>query len=909
MSKRWIGWFGGGILVVVLAWFGWRLSIEVPERLRKAEGEIVAAAARYGLDVRHGGLKFHILHFYLSLDDLEVRDAGANRFLAHAGNTEVSLSPLRLLKGEIPVSRIRVRNFRIEAGEWNRGLYEKISSSGGGEGGRLPEFLFVDGSVLLGPLGPVRRMKAHVEELRVREGRFFGRRIHASISQAAGEISIPGEGIAAWPFPSLEAELVHKGSVLKVRKARAWGGASSVRLSGFLETEKRLLEGKTSGEADLAKWIAGGYPGASFVRHAVQRGKIEFSASAAGPWNNPEGQARILLRGGDFYGNAVPDAEAALSARGRVVRLDHARAKLLGGAVDASGSYDVESSRADVKAAFSRVPLAALPWANLGVPFRLAGTADLEMTVSGTPDRLRGDASLALPGGVERLPERGQGGFKVRLPLKASASAELSGGRTLRLESARLQAGEAVVLAEGEILPAGRTLRLRGTAQVPSGRAEGYGFRYPVSWKGMTGEWELSGPWDLLRTTASLEIQGLAAWSLPPVPLTVKVDGVPSDALHFAADVPTDSFDVTAVGTVTAPMDPGKARASVSVSAREIDLADSGKWISSVLASLGKDPGGIREYLDGSKGMAEADGRIGLAPGTVDFQGSARSAKMVVRGIPLTSVEVEGEYAETNAAARWTGQGEGKFGDGVVRVVAKGSPGKDAEASADIAGLRISQALALLRRNGFGNLEGVVDARVEARQGPKGWEFPRVTARSKELSVGAARIGDVHAEGNLGPAAGRFAIGSAAPRMSLSGEVTRGGGWPATVSLSAQALPTSFLLAAAGRQDIASEGTWSAEAGGVVRLEELAEGKMNVQEAFPALRGSVSAEGPAVGAVRFREFHASGSRQRDVLAGELVTGGPDTRLAWEISLREPFGFRLEGPFSVGEALDGVPQGR
>ena len=162
MSKRWIGWFGGGILVVVLAWFGWRLSIEVPERLRKAEGEIVAAAARYGLDVRHGGLKFHILHFYLSLDDLEVRDAGANRFLAHAGNMEVSLSPLRLLKGEIPVSRIRVRNFRIEAGEWNRGLYEKISSSSGGEGGRLPEILFVDGSVLLGPLGPVRRMKADV---------------------------------------------------------------------------------------------------------------------------------------------------------------------------------------------------------------------------------------------------------------------------------------------------------------------------------------------------------------------------------------------------------------------------------------------------------------------------------------------------------------------------------------------------------------------------------------------------------------------------------------------------------------------------------------------------------------------------------------------------------------------------
>ncbi|MBE0603626.1 MAG: translocation/assembly module TamB domain-containing protein, partial [Deltaproteobacteria bacterium] len=165
----------------------------------------------------------------------------------------------------------------------------------------------------------------------------------------------------------------------------------------------------------------------------------------------------------------------------------------------------------------------------------------------------------------------------------------------------------------------------------------------------------------------------------------------------------------------------------------------------------------------------------------------------------------------------------------------------------------------------------------------------------------------MRAEGNLGFAAGRFSVGSASPRMSIAGDILRGGGWPATIALSASALPTSFLLAAAGRTDNVSEGAWSMDAGGVVHLADLAEGKPLAPETFPVLHGSVHAEGPAVGMVRFREIRASGSRQGDVLAGELLSGGPDTRLAWELSLREPFGFRLEGPFSVGEPLNGLPK--
>ncbi|MBP2674970.1 MAG: hypothetical protein H6Q84_1810, partial [Deltaproteobacteria bacterium] len=506
MSKRWARWIGGGILVVLLAWFGWRVSIKIPEGLRVLEGEIVSAAAQYGLEVRHGGLKFHLLHLYLSLDDLEVRDAAADRFLGRAGDVEISLSPLRLLRGQVPVSRIRVRNFRVEAGERNRALYEKFVSSKKGGGGTLPEILFVDGSVLLGPLGPVHRLEAEIRELRIREGRFLGTRIHASIARTTGTISVAGQESAAWPFTNLEADLVRKGNVIKVRRARAWGAASTVRISGFLETGERLVEGRAYGEVDIKKWVDGSFPGAVFARRTVRGGKVEFSASVAGPWNNPDGSAKIVLRDGDFQGTAVSDAEAAFSVKGRTVRLDRARAKLLGGVVDAEGSYGVDSAMVEGKGSFRRFSLASVPWPDLGVPLRLAGTADLDVSVSGTPERLQGDLSLSLPEGVERLPYKDQGAFKVRVPLSANVSAGLSGNRTLHLETVRLRAGRAEVRGSGEIPLSGPTLRLGGTLQVPAGKLSEYGFEHPVSWGGAAGEWEVSGPVDRPRTTLSLRI-------------------------------------------------------------------------------------------------------------------------------------------------------------------------------------------------------------------------------------------------------------------------------------------------------------------------------------------------------------------------------------------------------------------
>ena len=51
MSKRWLRWAGGCILVVLLAWAVWRISIGIPGKLRGVEGEITAAAAQFTLDM------------------------------------------------------------------------------------------------------------------------------------------------------------------------------------------------------------------------------------------------------------------------------------------------------------------------------------------------------------------------------------------------------------------------------------------------------------------------------------------------------------------------------------------------------------------------------------------------------------------------------------------------------------------------------------------------------------------------------------------------------------------------------------------------------------------------------------------------------------------------------------------
>src|SRR5512139_687180 len=233
MARRWVWWTGGGLLVVLLLLLGWRVSIEIPGRLANLERSLLDAAAREGFRIRYGSLKFRPLHLRVSLDNLVVTDGLSGVPLGTAGSVDVSISPLRFLSGDLPVSRIRVRNYRLQAGEANRELYGKLSSGKGEPSDReLPEILLLDGSVRLGPLGRVRRFEADVRELRVRTARFPGTRVAATVEHASGEIDLPGAGTAAWPYPSMEADLLHKDGVLRVRRLKASGNGSTVRLSG-----------------------------------------------------------------------------------------------------------------------------------------------------------------------------------------------------------------------------------------------------------------------------------------------------------------------------------------------------------------------------------------------------------------------------------------------------------------------------------------------------------------------------------------------------------------------------------------------------------------------------------------------------------------------------------------------------
>jgi len=857
------------------------------------------AASQHGLRISYSGLKFHPLHLRISLDNLVVIDGLAGAGLATAGSVDVSLSPLRFLAGDIPVSRIRIRNFRVQAGEANRALYERLTSGKGDSSAeRLPEILLVDGSVRLGPLGPVRRFEATIRELRVRDVRFLGLRTTVTAERASGEIDLPGVGPGAWPYESLEAELLHKDGVFRVRRLRAAGNGSAVRLSGVFDVPGKTVDGKLSGELDFARWVAAGAPGARFVRSAVHEGKADFSATVTGPWGNPRGTGKVLLRGAAFAGLPPTDGEVELSLEGRVVRVARLQAKLWGGTLDASGRYDLAAGKGEGKADLRRVSLNTMPWDAFGVPGRLSGTGNLSVRVEGTPDRVRGDASLSLPEGLERVPGTGESVMALRIPLSSDVSGELRGGREVRLDSFRVQAGRAETRGEGVFSLPDRRLRASGTVTIPPGKAADYGWAYPLSWESAEGTWEISGPVDRLRTAADIRMDALAFRSLPPLPLRLKGEGTLSDVVHFAADVPASAFKVTAVGTVTSPLAPSRSRAEVTFAARQVDLSEGSRWITAVADSLGWAAGEFPRYLAGAEGVVEGDMRLSLGPEVLELSGSARSRRMTVRGIPFRDVKAEGEYGVSGKSTRWSARGGAGFGDGVVSMEALGTAG-GVEITGAADRLGIAQVLSLLNKGNVAGLGGTLNARFALKEGPEGWEVPRLVAETDGLSVGQVRLEGVRAEGSLGISGGTFSVSSSSPSMKLTGEIRRGGGWPANFSFSAASLPTSFLLAAAGSPGIPSGGTWEAEAGGVVRVGDLVGGKRLGADVIPDLHALIRSNSPAFGDVRFEECRATGRREGERIVGEVETRLPDTRLSWYLSLREPFGFRVEGPFSLG----------
>lgn len=901
MSKRWVRWAGGGLLLLLLSVVGWRLSLEIPERVRRAGESLVDAAAREGVAVRFDGLKLHLLHLHVSIDNLVVRDALADLPLGSARSVDVSLSPLRLLAGDIPVSRIRVRDFRLEAGARNRALYDRwTSTQGKGPSVSLPEILLLDGSILLTLPGPVPRFQAVVREIRVREGRFRGTHVTASLGRSEGDVVLPGGAGGAWPFPSVEVDIFHKDGVLRVRKFKVARDSGSIRLSGSLDTRKRIVFARASGELDIADWIKAGAPGKSYVRRVLREGKAEFAVTADGPWSDPEGTARLVFRDAGVPGAAGAEGQVQFSLRSRVLRLERMRAKLWGGVLEAEGLFRTESGQVEGNASLRRVSLAVVPWKALGVPVSLAGTGDASVRVAGTVDRLEGSVSLSLPGGMERIPSSGESGPALRFPMSLEASGSISGRRDVKLESFRLRAGKAESRGDGEGSIAEGTLRLGGSLFLPAGKAADYGVAEQVAWEKAEGEWEISGPWSRLRGKASLSATALAIRALPPVPLVLKIDGVPSEALHVSVNVPAQRFKAMVEGTWTHPFDPPRTASEWTVAVREIDLSDSVRWGSGAAASLGADAAGATRHLAGIEGKAEMNGKIRVAAGKIEATGRIDAARVDLRGVSLRALRAEGEFGGPQSPDRWAVRVEGKFGNGTFRFAGRGDDGNGTGIEGKIEGVEIAQAFSLLGRDGPGEVRGTVDAGFAARNGPRGWEVQRLTAGMEMLSVGSARLAGVRVEGRLGTADGTFTVRSASPPVRIDGAVSRAEGWPTKVSLNASEIPTSLLLAAGSRPGVSSGGAWSAEAGGVIRLADIVGGPLS-PEVFPELHGSVRATNLSVGDVRFEEFRASGGMRGDLLEVEVLTLAPDSRLAGSVSLREPFGFRLEGPFNLGDS--------
>ncbi|MGZ8441646.1 MAG: translocation/assembly module TamB domain-containing protein, partial [Candidatus Deferrimicrobiaceae bacterium] len=378
-----------------------------------------------------------------------------------------------------------------------------------------------------------------------------------------------------------------------------------------------------------------------------------------------------------------------------------------------------------------------------------------------------------------------------------------------------------------------------------------------------------------------------------------------SEALHISADVPAQRFKATADGTWTFPFDGPRTASEWTVAAREIDLSDAPRWVSAVAASLGADAGGASRYLAGIEGKGEADGRIRVAAGKVEATGRFHAARVDVRGVPLRALRAEGEFGTAGSVNRWVARAEGKYGDGAFHFTANGDGGNWTAIEGKVEGIEIAQVFSLLHRDNPGEMKGTVDAGFAARRGPMGWEVPRFTAGTSMLSVGPARLSGVRAEGRLGAADGTFSFRSASPLVRIDGEVQRSDGWPTKVSLTASEIPTSVLLVAGGRSGISSGGVWSVDAGGVIRLADIVDGRPLSPGVFPALHGSVRATNPSIGEMSFAECRASGRKSGDVFEGEVLTRAPDSRLSWSVSLREPFAFRLEGPFSLGDPGTGT----
>ncbi|NJD61455.1 MAG: hypothetical protein FIA93_01880, partial [Deltaproteobacteria bacterium] len=807
MSRRWAWWTASGLLLVVLLAFGaWRLYREIPGRLRSVEAAIRQEAATYGLRVSYRNLRLHLLYPRVSLEDLAVVDDRPGIELLRAGNVDISLSPGMLISGGSPVSRIRIRNFNAHVEEANRPLFDRLRS--GKRGGAIPEILLLDGRVRIGPLGPVRRWEAKVPEMRLREVKYLGRRLSVRLEGASGEIVLPGEGAGQWPLPSLEADLFDQDDGIRIRRFRASGPSATLRLSGFLDPARKSGDVKLSGSADLARWISAGAPYSRRLASYAGKGNVDFSASLEGSLKDPDGSGKLILRNGWLRGSTPAEVEIAAAVSKGKIRIESLKGKIWEGTLSGAGSYDLASGRGEGKAAVARATFTDAPWKEWGIGWRPAGAVDAELALSGTREKIHAAFSWKNPAGLQRVGGGKGPATNLPLPVAATAAVDYTPDGKFTVSSILLHAGGSTLSAAGTVLLPDQAFRLSGDFSIARGKAADYGWGTPLSWRSLSGGWEAEGTADRPRVAVRMEARSLAAGSLPPVPLVVKLEGNPFDVLHFVADVPASIAKATATGTFTGPLSSEPFAAESAVAVREIDFSEGNRWIAGVLVSLGKEGGEWRRYTEEMAGGGAADLQVSLSGQTLSVTGSMHSPDLRIRGFHLKDVSLDGEWSRAASGETWKAAAGGKVGRGAVRMSAEGENGI-VEISGTADRIDLEQTDRFLMRGRRTGLRGEASLRFAGRNRGEGWELDRLTASVPRLSIDNAVLDGVSVEGLLGAASGHFLIAAQSPAIRLAADVRREEEWPIRFTLAANGVPTSYLLSAAGEEGVAAGGTWN----------------------------------------------------------------------------------------------------
>ncbi len=904
MARRRAWWSGLGLILVALLSFGtWRLLQEIPGLMAKVEDAIREDAGALGFQVSFRDFRLRPLHLRVSLKDLAIRDGIASAPLAHAEHVDVSLSLWRYLSGSLPVSRILVRTFSIRAGEGNRPLLEKLRASGEGEGkGKLPEILLLDGDVRIGPLGPIERWEAVVPKIRISPSRFRGTHITAVVHRSAGRIAFPGAGSGNVPFDSVETDFFLKGDVVRIRKLHAKGPSTVLTLSGRWEGSKQAVDLKFSGKTDIAEYVASGAPGGKWIRKVASGGNVSYSARVEGPLGNPAGSGKIEARNLLFPGNTTARADATIAFSEENIRLESLRGSLFDGDVSGSARYDFRTGIGKGDLSLAHASFGKAPWDSWGISWRPAGRGDLVVSLEGGREMVEGTVSLKIPGGFERPETETDSAAIVALPVEASASCNLIPGKEFLIRDFRLAAGRSEATGAGNYLLEDRRLSLGGRLLVPQGKAAEYGWVYPVSWNNIAAEWEVSGTSDNPQMTAGIKADGLVARALPPVPLFVKMAGDPTELIHFVADMPAAVAKVIATGTIAVPFASKPALLEATVSARDIDFSLAEEWGAAVLSSLGKDPSQFKRQASGVSGTGTADFQLSVTKAAHTVSGKLFSSEIRFPESSARAVSFSGNWDKLPYGERWGFRASGEFGEGEFLLAGNGE-GAAAEITGTIQDMNLDTIVSLAERDLGGKVGGRANLHVEARKGPGGWEIGKLSASVPRLTTAGLTFEEVSAEGFLGESSGTLSLVSASPQVRAEAGVRRERELPVTFSVRGDGVPTGMLLEAIGQGEKVTGGTWDFMAEGTLKAADMLAKKGIRPEAVSGFRFSFSAASPSVSGVSFESVRAEGKKEENLLTGEIATGIPDTRLSFSLSLQEPYGFLLEGPFAMGEPFD------